>query len=242
MFPSVRLTRRHALVASLAVFLTAFSLSYSAPGGAIAQGTADDAMENQSCRETNCMFKFACNVFQDPWGTENAFWQEVTIIPQKGSGARSRSMVWQSATGEFQPFEFTVEWKGNGGASVNESETVTIGVTGADAAPNDHPNIRFHANSITLCDGFSPIVPFQMTSGGCITGIVYNFDVRKLFDGDEAQCYVGSYGRANSENSDLDAVPLANCGGAVTPWTFQTQKKQNLNCFKNTYIVRYTAP
>jgi len=206
-----------------------------------AQGTGNDTIESTACRRTNCMFVFDC--VDDPtWGDDEAIWQVVRVIPQKEAGARSREMVWEEASGEFQPFQFTVTWKGTLGVGTT-TETAAID---ADGTVHGTDNIRVHATSVTLCDGFSGQPPVQVTGthGGstCIEAIVYNFDVRLLYNGAEAQCYVNSHGRAHSENADLDAVPEAACGASATPWTFKTQFNTNLNCFQNTYIVRYQAP
>jgi hypothetical protein len=206
-----------------------------------AQGTADDTISQEACRRTNCMVVFSCTETVGGWGTEEAVWVEVLVIPQAYGGARPRELVWEEASGEFQPFQFTVEWK-NSGAGVNK-ETVTIDDSGADVGAS-HPNIRYHTSSAVLCDDFTPRGPSQQPggSGECIEAIRYNFDIRLEHDGTTGDCYSTSYGIASGENADLDAVPVASCDTSATPWTYRTQKRTNLECFENEYYVRYDSP
>ena len=205
-----------------------------------AQGNVDDTISAEACRRTNCMFVFTCTELTDPWAEEETIWVEVLVVPQAYGGARPRELVWKEASGEFQPFKFTVEWK-NSGPGVHK-EIVTIDDTGADVGAS-HPNIRYHTASVTLCDNFMPRPPTQLPggSGQCIEAIRYNFDIRLLHDGVAGDCYSTSYGIASGENADLDAVTPSSCTTG-SAWTYRTQKRTNLECFRNVYFVRYDSP
>lgn len=152
-------------------------------------------------------------------------------------------LVWEDAVGEFQPFKFTAYWKNGSGST--SSEYVEIDENGDDVGPS-HSNIRYHLSTVTLCDGFAPSGPAQQTGthngNTCIDAVVYNFDVRRFKDGDTAKCWVGSQGLAHEENDALDAVRSVDCGDSADPWTFVTQKNQNLNCRHSVYLVKYSDP
>ncbi|MCB9176610.1 MAG: hypothetical protein H6648_05560 [Caldilineae bacterium] len=228
----------------LSSFLLGIALGLTPTSTAGAQGASGDTIDGSSCRDSACVEFITCTNYggSDPWGTTDLVWQSVDVLPHEPA-TRSK-LVWQEASGEFQPFRFIAYWKS--GSTSTTSEYVDIGSAGTETGTNSHPNIRYHTSTVTLCDGYTPDGPSQHTSSHngntCIDWVRYTFDVRRYKDGDTEKCWVGSQGYATSENSNLDAVDENSCGTAATPYTYATQKNQNLYCRFSTYLVRYSAP
>ena len=223
---------RTLVIASLSAFAFSLVVSFylSAPQEVLAAG----------CLDKDCMERVACTESTDPWDGEDTFWFEVFVQPATRNG-RLEKLVWEPASGEFQPFQYTANWG-------LYSESVYIGADGAETASSpSHPNIRYHTSSVLLCDGFTPVGPRQITtpssssSSGCIEAVVYNFDVREFHNGNSSRCLTQVYGYADSENTDLDAIDPDDCGDTSPPtFTFGTQKNQELECHTSVYHVIYT--
>ena len=60
----------------------------------------------------------------DPWATTDLVWQSVDVLPH-GPATRSK-LVWQEASGEFQPFRFIAYWKSGSTSTTSESVDIVL--------------------------------------------------------------------------------------------------------------------
>lgn len=187
-----------------------------------------------------------CSRVGDDWGSDHLVWNIIDVKPV-GAPPRRLPLEWRDVSGtQWQPIQYTAYWG-------TTSETVTINSDGEDASPSGHPNIRYNrfngvggSKTVVHCDSYNASggpgtldrIRIPGSSGNCIGGFTYRFDVRDKYNGQFEKCYTKSTVRAHSQNSNLSPRNVGACETA-TSYAWVTQRTTTIPCGYSSYDVRY---